>query len=44
MTSPTAPDLTNAAGVKHKGDAKTGRVFAKYAIKVIPAERLKKPD
>jgi lipoic acid synthetase len=37
-----APD--NAAGVKHKGEAKTARVFAKYAIKVIPTERLRKPD
>jgi lipoic acid synthetase len=31
-------------GVKHRGDAKTARVFAKYDIKVVPAERLKKPD
>ena len=37
----TAP--TNAAGVKHKGDAKTARVFAKFAIKVIAAEPLRKP-
>jgi lipoic acid synthetase len=35
---------SNAAGVKHKGEAKTARVFAKYAIKIVPAERLKKPD
>jgi len=34
---------SNAAGVKHKGGAKTARVFAKYAIKIVPAERLKKP-
>ncbi len=34
----------NAAGVKHKGDAKTARVFAKYAIKVVAGETLKKPD
>ncbi len=32
------------AGVKHKGDAKTARVFAKYAIKIVPADRLRKPD
>ena len=30
----------NAAGVKHKGDAKTARI----PIKIVPAERLKKPD
>ena len=36
--------LANAAGVKHKGAAKTARVFAKYPIKVVAAERLKKPD
>jgi lipoic acid synthetase len=39
---PSAP--TNAAGVKHKGASKTSRVFAKYAIKVVAAETLKKPD
>ena len=44
MNSPIAAALDNAAGVKHKGEAKTARVFAKYAIKVIPTERLKKPD
>ena len=31
-------------GVKKRGDAKTARVFAKYDIKVVAAERLKKPD
>ena len=31
---------SNAAGVKHKGDAKTARI----PIKIVPAERLKKPD
>jgi lipoic acid synthetase len=31
-------------GGKQKGEAKTARVFAKYAIKVVTAERLKKPD
>ena len=35
---------SNLAGVKHRGDAKTARVFAKYAIKIVPVERLKKPD
>jgi len=35
---------SNAAGIKHKGASKTARVFAKYAIKVVAAERLKKPD
>jgi lipoic acid synthetase len=34
----------NAAGVKHKGGAKTARVFAKFPIKVIDAPRLRKPD
>ncbi|MEO8304839.1 MAG: lipoyl synthase, partial [Betaproteobacteria bacterium] len=42
MTS--SPPPGNAAGVKHKGDAKTSRVFAKYAIKIVPVERLKKPE
>ena len=40
MSEPAAPP----AGVKQKGEAKTARVFAKYAIKVVSAERLKKPD
>ena len=31
------------AGVKHKGDAKSARVFAKYAIKIVAAETLMKP-
>jgi len=38
MTLPLPPD--NAAGVKHKGEAKTARI----PIKIIPAERLKKPE
>ncbi|TMG94175.1 MAG: lipoyl synthase [Betaproteobacteria bacterium] len=38
---PPAP--SNSAGIKHKGDAKTARVFAKFAIKVVAAEPLKKP-
>jgi lipoic acid synthetase len=40
--APFAPP--NAAGIKHKGDSKTARVFAKFAIKVLAAEPLKKPD
>jgi lipoyl synthase len=39
-----APPPSNAAGVKHKGGAKTARVFAKYAIKLVAAEPLRKPD
>jgi lipoic acid synthetase len=38
MTSPIPP--ANAAGVKHKGEAKTARI----PIKIVPAERLKKPE
>src|SRR5947199_1094049 len=34
---------SNAPGVKHTGAAKTARVFAKYAIKVIATEPLRKP-
>ena len=34
---------SNAAGVKHKGEAKTARVFAKHAIRVVAAEPLRKP-
>ncbi len=36
---PAAP-ATNAAGVKHKGDAKTARI----PIKVVAAPTLKKPE
>jgi lipoic acid synthetase len=36
--------VDNAAGVKHKGDGKTSRLFGKYAIKIVAAEALKKPD
>ncbi len=36
---PLSP-ASNAAGIKHKGDAKTARI----PIKVVAAERLKKPD
>jgi len=42
LPEPSLPD--NAAGIKHKGGAKTARVFAKYAIKVVPAEPLRKPE
>ena len=41
---PRDAPASNAAGVKHKGDAKTARVFARFPIKIVPAERLKKPD
>jgi lipoic acid synthetase len=44
VNDPILTPSANAAGVKHKGAAKTARVFAKYAIKVVAAERLKKPD
>ena len=46
MTSPADPPAApdNAAGVKHKGESKTARVFAKYAIQPVAAERLRKPD
>ena len=42
MTSPTDSLAVpaNAAGVKHKGDAKTSRI----PIKVVATERLRKPD
>jgi len=40
VTSPTVPDPANAAGVKHRGEAKTARI----PIKIVAAERLKKPD
>jgi len=36
----TTPPASNLAGVKHKGDAKTARI----PVKIVPAERLKKPD
>ena len=44
MDTPAPPEASNAAGVKHKGDAKTARVFAKFAIKVVSAETLRKPE
>ncbi len=44
MTTFDQPAPSNSAGVKHKGDAKTARVFAKFAINVVAAEPLKKPD
>jgi lipoic acid synthetase len=40
-STPALPD--NAAGVKHKGDAKTSRL-ASFPIKVVTAETLRKPD
>jgi lipoic acid synthetase len=42
MTTPADPVSVpaNAAGVKHKGDAKTDRI----PIKVVATERLRKPD
>ncbi len=40
MTTPVPPAPANAAGVKHRGEAKTARI----PIKVVAAERLKKPD
>ena len=36
----STPPASNLAGVKHKGDAKTARI----PIKIVPAERLRKPD
>ncbi|MEP7061148.1 MAG: lipoyl synthase [Betaproteobacteria bacterium] len=44
MTDSTSAPPSNAAGVKHKGGAKTARVFAKYAIKLVAAEPLRKPE
>src|SRR3979411_1461722 len=46
LSPPSEParPLSVEPGVKHRGDAKTARVFAKYDIKVVAAERLKKPD
>ena len=38
--SEIAPHASNAAGVKHKAGAKTARI----PIKIVDAERLKKPD
>jgi lipoic acid synthetase len=38
------PPPSNAAGVKHKGEGKTSRVFARYAIKVVASEPLRKPQ
>ena len=42
--APSGAPLSNAAGIKHTGAAKTARVFAKNAIKIVATERLKKPD
>ena len=38
--SPSKDEASNAAGVKHKGGAKTARI----PIKVVAGERLRKPD
>ncbi len=43
MTDASDKTTSNAAGVKHKGEAKTARVFAKYAVRVVAAEPLRKP-
>ena len=40
MNDKNVPLPANAAGVKHKGDAKTARI----PIKVVPVERLRKPE
>jgi len=40
MNESGAASVTNAVGVKHKGEAKTARI----PIKIVPVERLKKPD
>ncbi len=40
MNDENAPLPANAAGVKHRGDAKTARI----PIKVVAVERLRKPD
>src|SRR5688572_15000501 len=41
---PPAKLPDNAAGIKHKGEGKTSRVFAKYEIKPLAAPPLKKPE
>jgi lipoic acid synthetase len=43
VTDASDKTTSNAAGVKHKGEAKTARVFAKYAVRVVAAEPLRKP-
>ena len=43
MTDAADKTTSNAAGVKHKGEAKTARVFAQHPIRVISAEPLRKP-
>ena len=43
MTDASDKTTSNAAGVKHKGEAKTARVFAKHAVRVVAAEPLRKP-
>jgi len=39
-----APPASNSAGVKHRAEAKTARVYARYAVEIVPAARLRKPE
>ena len=41
---PSRDALSNAAGVKHKGGAKTSRLVGKYAVKIVAAPPLRKPE
>jgi lipoic acid synthetase len=41
---PSRDALSNAAGVKHKGGAKTSRLVGQYAVKVVAAPPLRKPE
>jgi lipoyl synthase len=38
------PASSTPFGVKERGESKTSRLVGKYAIKVLPVERLKKPE
>jgi lipoic acid synthetase len=40
----TPRPVSDVAGAKQRGDAKTARVFARFPIKSVPAERLRKPE
>jgi lipoic acid synthetase len=44
MDAADLPPPPNAAGVKHKGEAKTSRIPVRIAIQAITAVPLKKPD
>jgi lipoic acid synthetase len=44
MSEPSLLPASAGAGVKHKGAAKTARVFARYAIKVVGSAPLRKPE